>query len=152
MLQKNSLKWRLSLTEKLSKLNILLPVLISIIVLYLVSPLILKSEDFVTLLSIVLLLALFISGSFYTRAGSVVGIIFLLFIISTAYLQSISTGGSYTVTISFITLYVGIMSFSTWLFVIVNKKVVEPIRSRGSRTQEKEIFDVINDLEFLESP
>ncbi|MCI2412386.1 MAG: hypothetical protein RE472_09405 [Thermoplasmatales archaeon] len=116
------------------------------------SPLILKSEDFVTLLSIVLLLALFISGSFYTRAGSVVGIIFLLFIISTAYLQSISTGGSYTVTISFITLYVGIMSFSTWLFVIVNKKVVEPIRSRGSRTQEKEIFDVINDLEFLESP
>jgi hypothetical protein len=140
------------LTEKLSKLNILLPVLISIIVLYLVSPLILKSEDFVTLLSIVLLLALFISGSFYTRAGSVVGIIFLLFIISTAYLQSISTGGSYTVTISFITLYVGIMSFSTWLFVIVNKKVVEPIRSRGSRTQEKEIFDVINDLEFLESP
>ncbi|SJK84974.1 hypothetical protein [Cuniculiplasma divulgatum] len=140
------------MTEKLSKLNILLPVLISIIVLYLVSPLILKSEDFVTLLSIVLLLALFISGSFYTRAGSVVGIIFLLFIISTAYLQSISTGGSYTVTISFITLYVGIMSFSTWLFVIVNKKVVEPIRSRGSRTQEKEIFDVINDLEFLESP
>jgi hypothetical protein len=140
------------LTEKLSKLNILLPVLISIIVLYLVSPLILKSEDFVTLLSIVLLLGLFISGSFYTRAGSVVGIIFLLFIISTAYLQSISTGGSYTVTISFITLYVGIMSFSTWLFVIVNKKVVEPIRSRGSRTQEKEIFDVINDLEFLESP
>ncbi|SIM65645.1 hypothetical protein [Cuniculiplasma divulgatum] len=140
------------MTEKLSKLNILLPVLISIIVLYLVSPLILKSEDFVTLLSIVLLLGLFISGSFYTRAGSVVGIIFLLFIISTAYLQSISTGGSYTVTISFITLYVGIMSFSTWLFVIVNKKVVEPIRSRGSRTQEKEIFDVINDLEFLESP
>ncbi len=140
------------MTEKLPKLNILLPVLISIIVLYLVSPLILKSEDFVTLLSIVLLLALFISGSFYTRAGSVVGIIFLLFIISTAYLQSISTGGSYTVTISFITLYVGIMSFSTWLFVIVNKKVVEPIRSRGSRTQEKEIFDVINDLEFLESP
>ncbi len=140
------------MTEKLSKLNILLPVLISIIVLYLVSPLILKSEDFVTLLSIVLLLALFISGSFYTRAGSVVGIIFLLFIISTAYLQSISTDSSYMVTISFITLYVGIMSFSTWLFVIVNKKVVEPIRSRGSRTQEKEIFDVINDLEFLESP
>ncbi len=140
------------MTEKLSKLNILLPVLISIIVLYLVSPLILKSEDFVTLLSIVLLLGLFISGSFYTRAGSVVGIIFLLFIISTAYLQSISTDSSYMVTISFITLYVGIMSFSTWLFVIVNKKVVEPIRSRGSRTQEKEIFDVINDLEFLESP
>ncbi len=140
------------MTEKLPKLNILLPVLISIIVLYLVSPLILKSEDFVTLLSIVLLLALFISGSFYTRAGSVVGIIFLLFIISTAYLQSISTDSSYMVTISFITLYVGIMSFSTWLFVIVNKKVVEPIRSRGSRTQEKEIFDVINDLEFLESP
>jgi hypothetical protein len=140
------------LTEKFSKLNILLPVLISLIILYLASQLIFNSGDYVIFLPLLLLIGLYITGSLYTRAGSVVGVIFLLFIISTAYLQSISTSGSDMITISFITLYVGIMSFSTWLFVIINKKVVEPIRSRGSRTQEREIFDVINDLEFLESP
>ncbi|OWP54293.1 MAG: hypothetical protein B2I18_03155 [Cuniculiplasma sp. C_DKE] len=140
------------MTEKFSKLNILLPVLISLIILYLASQLIFHSRDYVIFLPLLLLLGLYITGSLYTRAGSVVGVIFLLFIISTAYLQSISTSGSDMITISFITLYVGIMSFSTWLFVIINKKVVEPIRSRGSRTQEREIFDVINDLEFLESP
>ena len=140
------------MTEKFSKLNILLPVLISLIILYLASQLIFHSRDYVIFLPLLLLIGLYITGSLYTRAGSVVGVIFLLFIISTAYLQSISTSGSDMITISFITLYVGIMSFSTWLFVIINKKVVEPIRSRGSRTQEREIFDVINDLEFLESP
>lgn len=140
------------MTEKFSKLNILLPVLISLIILYLASQLIFHSRDYVIFLPLLLLLGLYITGSLYTRAGSVVGVIFLLFIISTAYLQSISTSGSDMITISFIALYVGIMSFSTWLFVIINKKVVEPIRSRGSRTQEREIFDVINDLEFLESP
>ncbi len=140
------------MTEKFSKLNILLPVLISLIIIYLASQLIFHSRDYVIFLPLLLLLGLYITGSLYTRAGSVVGVIFLLFIISTAYLQSISTSGSDMITISFITLYVGIMSFSTWLFVIINKKVVEPIRSRGSRTQEREIFDVINDLEFLESP
>ncbi len=144
------------LTARTSRLNIIIPVIMSLAIIALTYQTILQSRDYVIFLSISILLVLFIVGAAYTRAGIYVAFVFLLFIISAVYLQNQSQSGSDLVTATFVTIYIGMMALITWLFVIFNKSFTETARTvrtiKGSRSQERELFDVINDLEFLETP
>lgn len=144
------------LTARTSRLNIIIPVIMSLAIIALTYQTILQSRDYVIFLSISILLVLFIVGAAYTRAGIYVAFVFLLFIISAVYLQNQSQSGSDLVTATFVTIYIGMMALITWLFVIFNKSFTETAKTartiKGSRSQERELFDVINDLEFLETP
>ncbi|MCL5888506.1 MAG: hypothetical protein M1597_00900 [Candidatus Thermoplasmatota archaeon] len=144
------------MTARTSRLNIIIPVIMSLAIIALTYQTILQSRDYVIFLSISILLVLFIVGAAYTRAGIYVAFVFLLFIISAVYLQNQSQSGSDLVTATFVTIYIGMMALITWLFVIFNKSFTETARTvrtiKGSRSQERELFDVINDLEFLETP
>ena len=147
------------LTARTSRLNIIIPVIMSLAIIALTYQTILQSRDYVIFLSISILLVLFIVGAAYTRAGIYVAFVFLLFIISAVYLQNQSQSGSDLVTATFVTIYIGMMALITWLFVIFNKSFTETEKTaktartiKGSRSQERELFDVINDLEFLETP
>ena len=144
------------LTARTSRLNIIIPVIMSLAIIALTYQTILQSRDYVIFLSISILLVLFIIGAAYTRAGIYVAVLFLLFIISAVYLQNQSQTGSDLVTSTFVTIYIGMMALITWLFVIFNKSFTETAKTartiKGSRSQERELFDVINDLEFLETP
>ena len=144
------------LTARTSRLNIIIQVIMSLAIIAMTYQTILQSRDYVIFLSISILLVLFIVGAAYTRAGIYVAFVFLLFIISAVYLQNQSQSGSDLVTATFVTIYIGMMALITWLFVIFNKSFTETARTvrtiKGSRSQERELFDVINDLEFLETP
>ncbi|MHB1439145.1 MAG: hypothetical protein ACYCSO_01610 [Cuniculiplasma sp.] len=136
-----------------TKWSALLSIFISLITLFFVIHSIGLELGITTVLLISIILIIYVVGSFLTKMGAYVSIFFAPFILSIIYFQISNPSDSPMISVSLVTLFTAIMGIVTWLFVILTKNDLPNIkREKGSRSQEKEISDVMKDLEYLEIP